>query len=78
MIGRLGKRDGLENARCSTHTFRHTAATMCLQNGAREFEVQAMLGHSMLTMTRRYVASLNSEKAAQAHKRFSPVERLKL
>lgn len=38
-----------------------------------------MLGHSTLAMTRRYVASLNSgEKAAEAHKRFSPVEHLKL
>jgi site-specific recombinase XerD len=78
MIIRLGQRAGLKNVRCSPHTFRHTAATMCLDNGAGEFEVQAMLGHSTLTMTRRYVASLNSEKAAEAHKRFSPVEHLKL
>ena len=78
MIHRLGKQAGLKNVRCSPHTFRHTGATMCLNNGAGEFEVQAMLGHSTLTMTRRYVASINSEKAAEAHKRFSPVERLKL
>ena len=78
MIRKLGKLAGLKNVRCSPHTFRHTAATMSLDNGAGEFEVQAMLGHSTLTMTRRYVASLNSEKAAEAHKRFSPVERLKL
>ena len=51
---------------------------MMLGNGAGEFEVQAVLGHSTLAMTRRYVASLNSEKAAEAHKRFSPVEKLKL
>ena len=78
MIRKLGKRAGLKNVRCSPHTFRHTSATMALDNGAKEFEVQAMLGHSTLTMTRRYVASLNSEKAAEAHKRFSPVEHLKL
>ncbi|MFC1871302.1 tyrosine-type recombinase/integrase [Chloroflexota bacterium] len=78
MIHKLGKRAGLKNVRCSPHTFRHTGATMCLNNGAGEFEVQAMLGHSTLTMTRRYVASINSETAAEAHKRFSPVERLKL
>ena len=78
MIHRLGKQAGLKNVRCSPHTFRHTGATMCLNNGAGEFEVQAMLGHSTLTMTRRYVASINSEKAAEAHKRFSPVEHLKL
>jgi len=78
MIKRLGERAGLENVRCSPHTFRHTAATMMLDNGTGEFEVQAVLGHSTLSMTRRYVASLNSEKAAEAHKRFSPVEHLKL
>lgn len=78
MINRLGKQAGLKNVRCSPHTFRHTGATMCLNNDAGEFEVQAMLGHSTLTMTRRYVASINSEKAAEAHKRFSPVERLNL
>lgn len=78
MIRKLGKRAGLNNVRCSPHTFRHTAATMSLDNGASEFEVQAMLGHSTITMTRRYVATLNSEKAAKAHKRFSPVEHLKL
>lgn len=78
MIHKLGKQAGLNDVRCSPHTFRHTAATMSLQNGAGEFQVQAMLGHSTLTMTRRYVSSLNSEKAAEAHKRFSPVEHLKL
>jgi integrase/recombinase XerC len=74
----LARRAGFKDVRCSPHTFRHTAATMSLDNGAGEFEVQAMLGHSTLTMTRRYVATLNSEKAAKAHKRFSPVEHLKL
>ncbi len=78
MIHELGIQAELENIRCSAHTFRHTAATMCLSNGAGEFEVQAMLGHSTLTITRLYAASINSEKAAEAHKRFSPVEHLKL
>jgi site-specific recombinase XerD len=74
----LRKLAGIQNVRCSPHTFRHTSATMMFEAGAREFEVQALLGHSTLTMTRRYVASINSEKAAEAHKRFSPVEHLKL
>ena len=78
MIRVLGQRAELKNVRCSAHTFRHTAATLALENGALEFEVQAMLGHSTLAMTRRYVSSLNSEKAAEAHKRFSPVQNLKL
>ena len=78
VVKKLGRLANLEGVRCSPHTFRHTAATLALENGALEFEVQAMLGHSTLTMTRRYVSSLNSEKAAEAHKRFSPVRNLKL
>nr|WP_227028535.1 tyrosine-type recombinase/integrase [Dehalococcoides mccartyi] len=74
----LGKRAGITNIRCSPHTFRHTFATMCLRNGAGEFEVQSLMGHSTLTMTRRYASSLNSEAAVQGHKKFSPVDNLKL
>jgi integrase/recombinase XerC len=74
----LKNRAGFKDVRCSPHTFRHTFATMMLENGAGEFEVQALLGHSKLDMIRRYTASLNSTKALLRHKRFSPVEHLKL
>jgi len=70
---KLGKRAGINGVRCSPHTFRHTFATMALKNGAGEFQVQSLLGHSTLTMTRRYAASLNSLEAIEGHKRFSPV-----
>lgn len=76
MIRRLGKRAGIFNARCSPHTFRHTFGTLALLNGAGVFEVQSLLGHSTLTMTRKYVATLNSENAVQSHRRFSPVDNL--
>ncbi len=75
MIRILRQRAGVK---CSAHKFRHTAATMALQNGASEFEVQAMLGHSTLEMTKRYAADINSYKAAESHKRFSPVKNLNL
>jgi site-specific recombinase XerD len=78
MINKLGKLAGLRNVRCSAHTFRHTAATQSLENGALELHVPAMLGHSTLSMTRRYVSSLNSARAAEAHAKFSPVEHLGL
>ncbi len=74
----IKKRAGFNDVRCSPHTFRHTFATMMLENGASEFEVQTLLGHNKLDMTRRYAASLNSAKAVLKHKRFSPVEHLKL
>ena len=38
----------------STHLFRHTYAERFLQNGGSPFELQKILGHSTLTMTRKY------------------------
>lgn len=78
MIRRLGKRAGIEDIRCSPHTFRHTFATRALINGAGEFEVQSLLGHEGLAMTRRYTASLRSEAAVVGHRRFSPVDNMRL
>jgi integrase/recombinase XerC/integrase/recombinase XerD len=78
MIKRLGKRIGIKGVRCSAHTFRHTFATRALLNGAGEFEVQSLLGHEGLSMTRRYTASLKSEAAVEGHRRFSPVDNMKL
>jgi integrase/recombinase XerC len=74
----LGKRAGLTEVRCSPHTFRHTFATMALRCGAGELEVQSLLGHATLTMTRQYTATLKSEYAVEGHKRWSPVDNLKL
>ncbi|AQU02571.1 hypothetical protein B1774_00320 [Dehalococcoides mccartyi] len=78
VVRELGKRAGLTGVRCSPHTFRHTFATQALINGAGEFEVQSLLGHSTLTMTKRYTASLRSEYAVQEHKKFSPVDNMRL
>jgi integrase/recombinase XerC len=78
VIDTLKKRSGISDVRCSAHTFRHTFATRALMNGAGEFEVQSLLGHSKLDMTRRYAASLRSEEAVVGHRKWSPVDNLKL
>jgi len=75
-MSRLCKRAEITDARCGPHTFRHTFATMALRNNAGEFNVQTLLGHSTLTMTRRYVESMQSERALAAHESFSPVDRM--
>jgi len=75
MIRRLGKRAGVIT-RCSPHIFRHTFGTQAIKNGANVFEVQALLGHSTLTMTRKYAATIDSEEAIKHHRDFSPVDRL--
>lgn len=63
---------------CGAHVFRHTFAMESFLNGAREFEVQLLLGHKTLSMTRRYMRKLDSTHAAAAHHKFSPVDCLNI
>lgn len=60
LVGRLGAAAGLTTeVRCSPHTFRHTAACAFLAaHPGALFHLQAMLGHTDLTMTRRYARLL--------------------
>jgi site-specific recombinase XerD len=57
------------------HRFRHTFATWAIEQQAREIDVQFLLGHSTPAMLRRYTATYDAEKAAQAHALFSPADR---
>jgi len=77
LIRRMGVRANLQGVRCSPHTFRHAFGTNSLKNGASVFEVQSLLGHSTLDMTRRYAATLNSEQSLVSHKRFSPADNIR-
>ncbi len=72
---RLGEECGI--AKVHPHRFRHTFATWAIEQQAREIDVQRLLGHSTSAMLRRYTASYDAEKAAQAHVLFSPADRLK-
>lgn len=73
-LERLGRRAGVRKVH--PHRFRHTFATWAIENGARELDVQHLLGHSTPAMVRRYSATYDAEKAAQAHALFSPADRL--
>jgi integrase/recombinase XerC len=74
MLRRLGRTTGL--AKVHAHRFRHTFATWAIEQGARELDVQLLLGHSSPDMVRRYASSYNSEQAARRHSDFSPAGRL--
>jgi len=78
LIKRLGKRAGITDARCSPHTFRHTFAVSCLRNGMGEFNLQSLLGHTTLQMTRRYVQTFGVTDALSAHEKASPVDNMRL
>lgn len=69
-MAQLGRLAGI--LRTHAHRFRHTFATWAIENGARELDVQYLLGHSSPVMVRRYSATYNSEKAARAHVDWSP------
>ena len=71
---RLGEECGIPKVH--PHRFRHTFATWAIEQQAREIDVQRLLGHSTSAMLRRYTASYDAEKAAQAHASFSPGDRL--
>ncbi len=70
-----GQRAKIENVRISPHTFRHTFAKFYIQNGGDVFTLQKILGHTTLTMVRKYVNFFDLE-VKQAHKKFSPIETL--
>ena len=74
LLRRLGRRAGVEKVK--VHRFRHTFATWAIENEARELDVQYLLGHSTPAMVRRYSATYDAEKAARAHERFSPADRM--
>jgi len=72
----LGAKAGLERAECSPHTFRRGFAVQYLRNGGDVFQLQQILGHESLEMTRRYVRYLDKDLKL-AHARNSPVDRMR-
>ncbi|RFB12754.1 recombinase XerD [Bacillus sp. HNG] len=70
-----GKKANIENVRCSLHTFRHTFAKMCVLGGCNAFQLQAILGHSTLEVTKVYV-NLFSNEVQEGHSKFSPLKNI--
>ena len=59
----------------SPHKWRHTYATMCLQNGANLEFVRKTLGHSNLQTTQKYL-HLERKNMSNQHKAYSPLSKL--
>mgnify|MGYP000979811464 FL=1 len=77
LVRDYGATAGLEGVRCSPHTFRHTFAKSYLMNGGDLFTPQKILGHSSLYVVRLYV-NLASEDVQAQHRRYSPVDMIKI
>jgi site-specific recombinase XerD len=75
MTGRLSRMSGVK--RLHPHLCRHTFATNYLVNGGDVFTLQQILGHTTLEMVRRYV-NLASAHVRVQHRKFSPMDRMKL
>ena len=73
LIKRLGDK---AKVKVHPHKLRHTFAISFLRAGGDVFSLQYLLGHSTLSMTQRYLQSLNANDAANAHKKFSPLDNL--
>jgi integrase/recombinase XerD len=71
------KMAGVTGLRCSPHTIRHTFAVSYLRGGGDLFSLQKILGHSDLTMTRRY-CELSQTDVIERHRLHSPGDKLKL
>lgn len=70
-----GKDAKLSGVRVSPHTLRHTFALQFLRGGGSPLALQAILGHSDLSMTRRYVQLSGDDLSAQ-HRQASPLDKL--
>ncbi|SDJ77085.1 tyrosine-type recombinase/integrase [Sediminibacillus albus] len=67
-----GKKANIQHKRVSPHTFRHTGALFYVMNGGDPFSLQKILGHTDMSMVRKYIQMTNTDIKAQ-HNQFSPI-----
>lgn len=74
VIVRLGERTGVAGA--YPHRFRHTFASMFLENGGGVGDLKIILGHSTITMSLRYARYYEADRALDAQRRLNPADAL--
>ncbi|MDR6997767.1 site-specific integrase [Neobacillus niacini] len=74
VIVEAGKRAGIENVRCSPHTFRHFYSIQSLMSGKLDiYSLSRLLGHSDIGITQRYLQSLTDEQLIDKAVASSPL-----
>jgi integrase/recombinase XerD len=69
----IGGKVGITGMRFSPHTLRHTFAVAYLRNGGNLFYLSKILGHASITITQRYLQSLDIGDLQAVHDRLSPL-----
>jgi integrase/recombinase XerD len=70
LLIRLAERSGVK---FSSHALRRTFATLSLKAGMNPLHLQALLGHTTLEMTRRYISMID-EDLIIAHQEYGPID----
>jgi integrase/recombinase XerD len=70
LVVRVGKQAGIH---ITPHALRRTFATLSLRAGMNLIQLQGLLGHSTLEMTRHYV-DMMEEDLVQAHREHGPID----
>jgi integrase/recombinase XerD len=78
IIERLRDAAGIEDVRCSPHTFRHSFAVAYLEQGGDIYKLSKELGHSKVQVTEQYTKTLPLSVSRQDHEEFSVIRKLKM
>jgi len=76
-VAYAGERARIAGVRCSPHTLRHTFAVSFIRNGGNLFQLQQLMGHTDLTVLRKYVLLAEAD-LAEAHHKSSPVDGMRI
>jgi len=74
MLARRGEQAGIQN--CNPHRFRHTFADQWLAYGGNVDDLMNVAGWKSIAMPLRYAKGRGMARAAEAHRRLSPGDRL--